>query len=264
MIVTLSFDIEEFDFPLERGKEIDIETQFSVSMEGLDKIITLLDRQEIKATFYVTANFAKQYPDVIVELSAKGHEIASHDYYHSLDSKKYPLKSKLELEKIISKKVFGYRSARLASVSLEELESSGYLYDSSINPTYVPTRYNYLRKPRHVYKEGNMVIYPMSVAYPFRIPLFWISLHVMPLWLYRLLCYSAICKDGHLNLYFHPWEFSNRLIEDEFSIPFYIRSCSGDHFLKKIERLIVWLKKSNNRFLTTIDFLHETNKEVII
>ena len=32
MTITLGFDVEEFDFPLERGREIDLQTQLAVSL----------------------------------------------------------------------------------------------------------------------------------------------------------------------------------------------------------------------------------------
>lgn len=56
MTVTLGFDVEEFDFPLERGRGIDFGTQLAVSSEGLEFLLDLLARLELRATFYTTAN----------------------------------------------------------------------------------------------------------------------------------------------------------------------------------------------------------------
>ena len=42
MTVTLGFDVEEFDFPLERGRGIDFGTQLAVSSEGLEFLLDLL------------------------------------------------------------------------------------------------------------------------------------------------------------------------------------------------------------------------------
>ena len=39
MTVTLGFDVEEFDFPLERGRGIDFGTQLAVSSEGLEFLL---------------------------------------------------------------------------------------------------------------------------------------------------------------------------------------------------------------------------------
>ena len=40
MTVTLGFDVEEFDFPLERGREIDLQTQLAVSSAGLGALLS--------------------------------------------------------------------------------------------------------------------------------------------------------------------------------------------------------------------------------
>ena len=55
MTVTLGFDVEEFDFPLERGRKIDFDTQLAVSTEGLEFLLQLLARLGLRATFYTTA-----------------------------------------------------------------------------------------------------------------------------------------------------------------------------------------------------------------
>ena len=86
MTVTLGFDIEEFDFPLEKGRRIDLDTQLDVSYEGFDYILALLDSLKLKATFYTTANFALHRPEIVLRASAAGHEIASHDYYHGMET----------------------------------------------------------------------------------------------------------------------------------------------------------------------------------
>lgn len=226
MTVTLGFDVEEFDFPLERGRGIDFGTQLAVSSEGLEFLLDLLARLELRATFYTTANFALHRTDLVRRIVAGGHEVASHDYYHGL-----------------------------AAASSAALAAAGYRYNSSINPTWIPTRYNNLRAPCSVSREEGLTIYPVSVSAPFRVPLFWISLHVMPLPLYKLLCRSALRRDGHLNLYFHPWEFSARLREPAFGVPGYLTHCSGTDLQRKFIRLLEWLKARGCRFLTTREYL---------
>ena len=42
MTVTLGFDVEEFDFPLERGRSIDLQTQLAVSSAGLEALLQML------------------------------------------------------------------------------------------------------------------------------------------------------------------------------------------------------------------------------
>ena len=255
MTVTLSFDIEEFDFPLERGREIDLEAQLDVSTEGLEALLALLERHGVPATFYITANYARHRPELVRRIAAEGHEVASHDYYHAVGSAADPAGAKTVLEEITGVSVAGYRSPRLAQISSGELAAAGYRYNSSMNPTWLPGRYNNLSRPRTVFTEGGILNYPMSVSWPFRVPLFWLSLHVMGLGLYRSLACSAIKKDGHLNLYFHPWEFSDRLADERFGVPAYISRCSGGKLSAKLDGLISYLHGKGYSFSTTRKYL---------
>lgn len=150
MTVTLGFDIEEFDFPLERGREIDFETQLAVSSEGLEYLLELLARLGIRATFYTTANFAAHRTELLHRIAGAGHEIASHDYYHAASAQSDPAGSKHLLEALCGQRIVGYRAPRLAEASSAALEKAGYKYNSSINPTWIPGRYNNLGKPRSV------------------------------------------------------------------------------------------------------------------
>ncbi|WP_418981949.1 polysaccharide deacetylase family protein [Alistipes sp.] len=255
MTVTLGFDVEEFDFPLERGREIDFDTQLAVSSEGLDFLLDLLDRLQLRATFYTTANFAAHRPQTIRRIVAAGHELASHDYYHAQTAGSDPVGSKRLLEELSGRTVVGYRAPRLAVAPSDALEAAGYRYNSSINPTWIPGRYNNLLRPRGVSLEGGLKIYPTSVAWPLRVPLFWIALHVFPLPLYRFFAASALRRDGHLNLYFHPWEFSERLADPSFGVPGYLARCSGQRLQRKFERLLGWLVARGCRFTTTREYL---------
>ena len=59
-MILLSFDIEEFDMPLEYNGEISFEEQIDVSRMGLERILDLLKKYHVKATFFSTVIFAEQ------------------------------------------------------------------------------------------------------------------------------------------------------------------------------------------------------------
>jgi len=118
MTVTLGFDVEEFDFPLERGRGIDFGTQLAVSSEGLEFLLDLLARLELRATFYTTANFALHRTDLVRRIVAGGHEVASHDYYHGLTAGSDPAGSRRTLEELTGQRIVGYRAPRLGGPSL--------------------------------------------------------------------------------------------------------------------------------------------------
>ena len=126
MNVTLGFDVEEFDFPLERGREIDLGTQLSVSAEGLEFLLELLSRLDLRATFYTTANFALHRTDLVRRIVAGGHEVASHDYCHGLTAGADPAGSRRVLEELTGQRIVGYRAPRLAVASSAALRDAGY------------------------------------------------------------------------------------------------------------------------------------------
>ena len=138
--VLLSFDVEEFDLPREHGGEISLEEGVKVSSDGLVKILALLRRSEVRATFFVTGNFASARPDLVKEILKDGHEVACHGVDHFEPRASDIRESKKIVEKVAGVKVVGYRQPRMFKIDYVELLKCGYLYDSSVNPAWVPGR----------------------------------------------------------------------------------------------------------------------------
>lgn len=256
-MILLSFDIEEFDMPFEYGKTIDIEEQISISYRGTKKIIELLKRHQVTGTFFCTANFAIQAPELIKDIISDGHEVASHGYFHSSFIVKDLIRSKKELEKITGKPVYGFRMARMMPVDEKEVYNAGYTYNSSINPTWIPGRYNNLDKPRRMFFNQNILQIPASVSPVFRLPLFWLSLHNFPLWLYKYLCIRTHKADKYLNIYFHPWEFTDLSDKKKLGLPGFVRRNSGDSMVRRMESLILHFKRRNIPFCTIRSFTND-------
>ncbi len=237
-LILLSFDVEEFDVPEEYGQTLSDSVKFKVSAEGLEKILKLLDRLNVKATFFVTANFAIHHPSTMLRI-AKKHEIASHGFYHSSFCVEDLARSKRALEEITHQEVTGFRMARLQPVSDREIQQAGYRYNSSMNPTYLPGRYNNLSKPRTPYHSGQLLNVPVSVTPLIRFPLFWLSFKNLPLPLYKSASRITLDWDSYINLYFHPWEFTNIR---GYQLPGYIKTRSGWEMLDRLENYLIWIK----------------------
>lgn len=249
-MITLSFDIEEFDLPAEHGITLPFEEQINISAQGLEKILNLLKHHGIRATFFSTVDFAKEVPGLIRRIREEGHELASHGCHHSSFETADLHTSKEELERLSGLEIHGFRMPRMMPIDEEELQKAGYLYNSSLNPTFIPGRYNHLSRPRSIFKEKDVWQIPASVSHPFRIPLFWISLHQFPLFLYKFLCNSALKKDGYLNVYYHPWEFYSSLDRKELGVPWLIRHNSGDKEVERLDSVITYFKNKNVPFGT--------------
>jgi peptidoglycan/xylan/chitin deacetylase (PgdA/CDA1 family) len=254
-LILLSFDIEEFDMPFEYGKSIAFDEQLAISTEGTNKILDILARRDIKATFYCTATYAINKPDVMARIVNEGHEVASHGYYHSDFKPEHLKQSKDALEQLTGQTVKGYRMARMMPVDEQEIFKAGYKYNSSINPTYLPGRYNNFNKPRTWFYQDGVLQLPSSVSPLVRFPLFWLSFHNLPMGLLKWLSKKTYHKDGYLNLYFHPWEFTDLKKPEKFGFPNYVTKNTGMDFEKRIDDFIAWAQKEGYRFCTTGSFI---------
>ncbi|MDQ2720071.1 MAG: polysaccharide deacetylase family protein [Bacteroidota bacterium] len=248
--VLLSFDVEEFDIPLEYGFNIEPGEQLAKGKKGLDMLMPLLDFHKISCTMFTTANFGMHYPDSIRKL-AENHEIASHTFYHSSFQNSDLVKSKATLESITGKKVVGLRMPKMQKVESIEILKAGYTYDSSINPTWLPGRYNNLNKPRTLFIEDEIFRIPATVSPMMRLPLFWLGFKNYPYNFFKHLCLTCLKSDGYVCLYFHPWEFIDL---SNYNLPRFIKNPSGGKLLERIDKMINDLKM-DHEFINIQSFL---------
>ncbi|HET6996161.1 MAG TPA: polysaccharide deacetylase family protein [Chitinophagaceae bacterium] len=237
-VILLSFDVEEFDMPLEYGQLMSIDDQLNKGYEGLVNIKQLLSFTNVPATLFTTANFANHFPGIIRDLSIN-HEIASHTFYHSFFKLAHLVESRTCLENITGKKITGLRMPRMKVLPARDIIDAGYSYDASINPIWLPGRYNNLGLSRKVFEEDSIMRIPASVSTFLRIPLFWLSFKNLSYSLYLKLVMRSLQAHGYVSLYFHPWEFTDLT---KYKIPFYAKNPSGEILLKRLELLIRDLK----------------------
>ena len=215
---------------------------YEISMNGLSNITSMLNKHDIKATFFVTANFAKKYPKILINLSEEGHEIASHGYDHSFSNQSLNQikKAKQEKEEIIGRMIIGYRAPRFNTMHLKDLPSLGFFYDSSIHPTFIPGRYMNLFKKRGVHKIGNMIEIPPSVLPFVRLPIFWLAFKNFPEFYPKIFTKINFIFSDYLMLVFHSWEFANL---ENIKIPKFIKRKNGEEMLNLLEDYIIFSKK---------------------
>ena len=254
-LILLSFDVEEFDTPLEYGKELTLEEQFEVSLKGLEEILSLLERYGVTATFFTTANFSQRFPELLKKMS-QSYEVASHGFYHSSFQVEDLLSSRNAIEKVIGKKVHGYRMARMMPVDDEEIRKAGYVYNASLHPTFIPGRYNNLDKPRTWFMKEEVLQIPAAVTPLVRFPLFWLSFKNFPLSVIKTASRWIMREDGYVNLYFHPWEFTDTTDKQKFGLPFYV-SDNGRKMCSKLENYIRWGQQKGYTFTTYLDLYRQ-------
>jgi len=114
--------------------------------EGVEKILTELERHKIKATFFCLGWIAEKHPGVIKNIHANGHHIGCHSYQHELafrlDRKGFKedtKKATFLIEDLIGQKINAYRAPGFSITekniwALEVLAELGFTYDCSIFP----------------------------------------------------------------------------------------------------------------------------------
>lgn len=261
-MVLLSFDTEEFDVPREHGVDFSLEEGMKVSVEGTNRILDMLRENEVKATFFCTGNFAIHAPEVLKRIMEEGHEVACHGVDHWDPKETDFARSKEIVESITGHKVYGYRQPRMFSVDESEIKRVGYLYNSSLNPAFIPGRYMHLTAPRTWFVKDGVLQIPASVTPWVRFPLFWLSLHNLPWTWYKMLANWTLRHDGYFVTYFHPWEFYDLKAHPEFKMPFIIRNHSGMEMVDRLDRLIKQFKKHYYEFITYKEFTDKIKQKL--
>lgn len=245
--ILFSVDLEEFDIPEEHGTRLPLDTKLAVSLEGMRNLDNLMQQHQATATLFTTAFWASHHTDYVREL-AQRHEIASHTFYHDRFEPGDLERSRTLLSDISGQEIQGLRMPLMQTVDLKAVKEAGYIYDSSLHPTWIPGRYNNLNSPRKLFyhKEGLWIL-PASVTPVLRIPVFWLALKNLPLALYKSLCRQILEKDGYIVLYVHPWEFTDL---SRFKLPLITRRIDGAALTDRLGHLFGYLQKQGAVFET--------------
>lgn len=140
------------------------------------KILKLFDQSGIHSTFFVLGWVAERYPELVKEIVAQGHELASHGYAHqraTLQSRAVFRddidRAKKLLEDISGKEISGYRapSYSISTQNLwahDELLETGHQYSSSVYPVKHDL-YGIPDAPRFAYRcENGLLEIPITTS----------------------------------------------------------------------------------------------------
>jgi peptidoglycan-N-acetylglucosamine deacetylase len=145
MAAALSFDVDNATTALrsgDLGSESLTRGEYG-AVDGLPRILRVLARQNVPASFYIPAVSALLHPQMIKDIQASGkHEIGVHGWIHedlpALDDEKEEqrmLNQAIDtLTKMIGHKPVGYRapSWHFSQYTMTQVKNAGFLYDSSL------------------------------------------------------------------------------------------------------------------------------------
>ena len=224
------------------------------------RLLELLERSGVRATMFVLGKFAERFPDVVRQIDAAGHEVASHGHGHQeiFEQSRAEFaadlrRSKDFLEQLLGKAVRGYRAPDFSIIrsslwALEELAAQGFEYDSSIFPVNRP-RYgipDWPLAPTRVRLSDGRTILEFPIASYRALGKNWpvggggyhrLLPGVAGRWLAR-----RVMRDRPFVFYCHPYEFDPReFAEIDVEIPLKIRLHQGlgrGRFQARFVRLI--------------------------
>jgi polysaccharide deacetylase family protein (PEP-CTERM system associated) len=225
----LTIDVEEYyhgmefeaALPSEERKRLPSRVEPSV-----ERVLALLDRTAVQATFFVLGCVARQHRGIVKAIQKRGHEIACHGDTHELVSRQTPgefrgdvRRAKAVLEDLAGEPVIGYRAPNYSisektAWAFDILGEEDFRYDSSVYPIH-HDRYGFPKAPRfpHVLRGcgartlwefplGTMRLFelnfPIGGGGPFRL---------FPYAYFRHGIRRVNRREGHSTVfYFHPWE----------------------------------------------------------
>ena len=143
--VGLSFDVDNATATLSQGVldyEVLSRGEYG-AVDGLPRILRLLDKHQVPASFFIPAVSAALHPKMIDDIKASGrHEIGVHGWIHerlpllndAREEQRLLTQSIELLTKMTGKKPVGYRapSWQFSFWTLQQIKDAGFLYDSSL------------------------------------------------------------------------------------------------------------------------------------
>lgn len=145
----ITIDVEEYFHPEEVRSSV-VESMWTVFPsrigDQVDRVLDLLDKHNVKATFFVLGWVARNKPAVIRRIASRGHEIGCHSFSHRMVNQLTPrqfredtARALVAIEDACGARVTSYRAPSYSITNeciwaLEVLVEAGFTHDSSIYP----------------------------------------------------------------------------------------------------------------------------------
>lgn len=212
-MLSLTFDIEP-----------DIHSnKYNGITEGIPRILKILNKHKIKATFFTTCDCIENYPKIFQNLKKQGNEIALHGYKHerfdilSYEEKEEHFKKAIKcFKKYLNAKPLGFRAPQhsIDNSTLDLLEKYNFSYDASYSPfnclqiLFFPWKKNsylhFFSKTKNYKIRKNLLEIPTS---SFFMPFVSLLFRAFPQFLINFYFFILKLFNKNQIFYAHSWDF---------------------------------------------------------
>ncbi len=194
-------------------------------------VLNLFDRHRVRATFFVLGEVAGFYPELVREISERGHEIGCHGFRHlDIDLLGEPGfrdelgRGQSVLADLVGKPVIGYRAPNLLlrDFMIPVLRELGFAYDASVctsrgllgkdfgHPHRAQNPYRFSHRFSQPDPQGDLVEIPLPTFPLLRLPA---ATGILTRVLGRhwtLVGLRHALRTGDAQFYFHPYELGDK------------------------------------------------------
>jgi polysaccharide deacetylase family protein (PEP-CTERM system associated) len=253
----LTFDIEEWFHVFENHNnslESDWQTFEKRLSHSMDSILSVMQENNVKATFFCIGWVVRQYSEIIKKIDSLGFEIGSHSDLHKLAYTQTPLEFDNDLkcsvdsiEQLIGKKVISYIAPGFSITqdnlwAFESLIKNGILYDSSVFP--LERKVGGLKgtpanKPFIIESNGAFLReFPMNSFNLYNKQIVFSGGGFFRILTYQIIK-SLVKKSEYVMTYLHPRDFDNKQPFDTLILSRHLKSRIGTKkSLSKLDKLL--------------------------
>lgn len=192
-----------------------LETDYSIlkNPAPIEAFLDVLEKKGVPLTVFVVGEILERFPLIIDCFRRRKCEFHCHSHTHNPkapDSADEIASCRDAFERTFGISPLGYRApqGRISREGIHNLEKQGFLFDSSVFPSYYPNPFRYLLRNRspHRIKGSRLLEIPFTAVSPFRITLSisWIKLLGWPVY-HNLLRISRLPRELVFGTHLHDF-----------------------------------------------------------
>jgi len=270
----LGIDFEDWYHPELIQRNIAIKNPTPQVINGIDKILDWLRRNNTYATFFMVGELLQHKPELLDKIVTAGHEIAFHTMHHTnlitKGSKEEFLKELKIFDELTGGRSKGFRAPTFSlnnsnSWVIDCLVGANYVYDSSIVPAKT-SMYGLPNAEKHPYKisssslekndpDGKLIEFPLLVTHFLgkKIPVGGFYIRILPTRIIEKAIDIYEKKGIPSCFYIHSWELAPEFMP-KISLPLkdrFVTFYNIEKAFSKMNRLLKYSKfTSFERFLS--------------